>query len=132
EEVLSDNPYSTLDSNYFIPEWPVGRLPGEKGTDAGLLLQELRNAIQYHQKAKKLKKSVKPERILLELLRWLFLYRRSQSSPSSKDRFGYTAAVWRRSSVASFKPVSLETAILISPPHETQTFDPEKLVRSEL
>ncbi len=132
EEVLSDNPYSTLDSNYFIPEWPVGRLPGEKGTDAGLLLQELRNAVQYHQKAKKLKKSVKPERILLELLRWLFLYRRSQPSPSSKDRFGYTAAVWRRSSVASFKPVSLETAILTSPPHETQTFDPEKLVRSEL
>ena len=40
EEVLSDNPYATLDSNYFIPEWPVGRLPGEQGADVGLLLQQ--------------------------------------------------------------------------------------------
>ncbi|GAP11022.1 peptidase family C25 [Bellilinea caldifistulae] len=132
EEVLSDNPYSTLDSNYFIPEWPVGRLPGEKGSDAGLLLQQIRSAIQYHQKKQKTQKGVKPERFLFDLLRWLFLYRRPQPSPSSKDRFGYTAAVWRRSSVASFKPVSTETAVLVSPPHQTRTFDPEKLVRSEL
>ena len=27
-DVPSDNPYSTRDENYFIPEWPVGRLPG--------------------------------------------------------------------------------------------------------
>ena len=26
KEVPSDNPYATLDSNYFVPEWPVGRL----------------------------------------------------------------------------------------------------------
>lgn len=132
EEVLSDNPYSTLDSNYFIPEWPVGRLPGEKGSDAGLLLQQLRNATQYHLKNKKTKKGVKPGWLLFEVLRWIFLYRRPQPAPSGKDRFGYTAAVWKRSSIASFKPVSAETAVLASPPHETRTFDPEKLVRSEL
>ncbi len=132
EEVLSDNPYSTLDANYFIPEWPVGRLPDEKGADAGLLLQQIRSAIQYHQKTGKTRKTIKPERFLFDLLRWIFLYRRSQSSSSNKDRFGYTAAVWRRSSVASFKPVSAETAVLVSPPHETRTFDAEKLVRSEL
>lgn len=34
-EVLSDNPYATRDSNYFIPEWAVGRLPGGCGTDPG-------------------------------------------------------------------------------------------------
>ncbi len=132
EEVLSDNPYSTLDSNYFIPEWPVGRLPGETGTDAGLLLQQIRSAIQYHQRNGKTKKTIKPNQLLFELLRWIFFYRSPQPSQSSKNRFGYTAAVWKRSSVASFKPVSAETAVLISPPHETRTFDPEKLVRSEL
>ncbi|WP_322792643.1 tetratricopeptide repeat protein [Bellilinea sp.] len=132
EEVLSDNPYSTLDSNYFIPEWPVGRLPGEKGSDAGLLLQQLRNAVQYHLKNKKNKKTIKPDRLILDLLRWIFLFRRGQPSLPNKDRFGYTAAVWKRSSVASFKPVSSETAVLVSPPHETRTFDAEKLVRSDL
>ena len=42
-EILSDNPYATFDSNYFVPEWPVGRLPGESGSDAGLLLEQIRN-----------------------------------------------------------------------------------------
>ena len=50
DEVESDNPYATLDSNYFVPEWPVGRMPGEAGPDAGLLLQQLRQSIQYHKK----------------------------------------------------------------------------------
>jgi hypothetical protein len=31
DEVLSDSPYSTRDSNYFVPEWPVSRIPGGKG-----------------------------------------------------------------------------------------------------
>jgi len=44
----SDNPYATLDENYFIPEWPVGRLPGGTDSDAGLLLDELRRVIAYH------------------------------------------------------------------------------------
>ena len=47
-EVMSDNPYGTLDSNYFVPEWPVGRLPGEIGPDAGLLIEQLRKATKYH------------------------------------------------------------------------------------
>ena len=37
EDVLSDNPYSTTSGNYLSPEWPVGRLPGEKGSDPGLV-----------------------------------------------------------------------------------------------
>ena len=46
-EVESDNPYSTLDSNYFVPEWPVGRLPGESGQDAGMLIEQLRNVFEH-------------------------------------------------------------------------------------
>jgi len=31
DEVPSDNPYATLDEDYFIPSWPVGRMPGGAG-----------------------------------------------------------------------------------------------------
>lgn len=40
--VPSDNPYASLDENYFIPQWPVGRMPDEKGTDAAFLLEQIR------------------------------------------------------------------------------------------
>ena len=32
-QVASDNPYASTDDNYFIPEWPVGRLPGGTNRD---------------------------------------------------------------------------------------------------
>ena len=36
KELASDNPYATRDDNYFIPEWPVGRLPGGRGQRCSL------------------------------------------------------------------------------------------------
>ncbi len=47
-QIESDNPYATLDDNYFVPEWPVGRLPGGTNRDAGILMQYLRKMIAYH------------------------------------------------------------------------------------
>ena len=47
-QVESDNPYATLDDNYFVPEWPIGRLPGGINKDAGILIQYLRKMITYH------------------------------------------------------------------------------------
>ena len=26
-DIPSDNPYATADDNYFVPEWPIARLP---------------------------------------------------------------------------------------------------------
>ena len=129
EEVLSDNPYSTLDSNYFIPEWPVGRLPGEKGPDAGLLLQQIRQAVNYHQKADKAPKNLYRTNFLLLLLQ-LFFRNRQTTNPTSS--FGYTASVWRRSSLATFRPVGEGKDLLVSPPIETRAFNPQKLVQSRL
>ena len=34
-DVPSDNPYATKDDNYFISDWPVGRISGGSGSDAG-------------------------------------------------------------------------------------------------
>ena len=47
-QVASDNPYASTDDNYFIPEWPVGRLPGGTNRDAGILMQYLRKMIINH------------------------------------------------------------------------------------
>ena len=38
-DVPSDNPYSARDSNYFISDWPVGRVSGGSGTDPTFLAQ---------------------------------------------------------------------------------------------
>ena len=43
--VPSDNPYGSLDKNYFVGDWPVGRLPGDASSDSGLLLDP---DSQYH------------------------------------------------------------------------------------
>ena len=42
-EVLSDNPYASLGENYFIPEWPIGRLPGGSSNDPADLVAALRS-----------------------------------------------------------------------------------------
>ena len=48
DDVPSDNPYSTRDENYFIPEWPVGRLPGGCSSDPASLISGL---ARYHPSA---------------------------------------------------------------------------------
>ena len=47
-EVPSDNPYATRDENYFIPEWPVGRLPDEDSKIPVALLGSLQSITNYH------------------------------------------------------------------------------------
>jgi hypothetical protein len=116
-DVLSDNPYATQDANYYIPEWPVGRFPGESGKDAGLLLQQIRQATRYHRGAasyfrdRKYKKWLDADwwrKCILKLF-----------SPNTARGFGYTAAVWRRSSQAVFRAAGQHRALLASPPQES-------------
>ena len=130
DEVLSDNPYATLDSNYFIPEWPVGRFAGETGSDPGLLLQQIRQAIQFHEKVVKNLKNFRSLSFWMRLLQILFGRRNTTTTQSSG--FGYTASVWRRASKAVFQPVSNGRGLLVSPPTETKKFDSQKLVQSSL
>ncbi len=129
EQVLSDNPYATLDSNYFIPEWPVGRLVGESGSDPGLLLQQLRQSIRYHEQSARTPKNLDRLTFWLRLLR-LFFRREQGTKPGGS--FGYTASVWRRSSLATFRPVGEGQSLLVSPPTETRRFDVNKIINSPL
>ncbi len=127
-EVLSDNPYATLDSNYFVPEWPVGRLVGETGPDAGLLLEQLRGLIQYHSKlAGKIKwweQLPRPENLWPMIRNW-FKVGNTQS-------FGYTAAIWQRSSLAAFRPIGQGRALRVSPPDHSGSVNGHRVLNAQM
>lgn len=132
EKIFSDNPYATLGSNYFVPEWPIGRLPGATGPDAGLLLDQLRRQVGYHNGTKQ-KKSTGESSVLWPFL-WMFdaLFQVLQGRNNGGDNAGYTAAVWRRSSTAVFRPVGNPAKLLVSPPQDTQNLPVEKLLQTEV
>ncbi len=118
-DVASDNPYASLDENYFVPEWPIGRLPGTAGADAGLLLDCLRKLSIYH--AGQIKKPSWWQRMLAFNFDFLFVRRKKSSKlrrvgKNMRPSFGYTAAVWKQSSQEVFTPIGEARSMLISPP----------------
>ncbi len=110
-DVPSDNPYATRDENYFIPEWPVGRLPGDASNDPAPLISALR--VICHQRL--LNKNNHPWFAQWwQAIRNFFGIRIQEARPS----LGYTAAVWRRASLAAFRPVGDGSCLYVSPPVE--------------
>jgi len=109
EDVPSDNPYATRDENYFIPEWPVGRLPGGAGGDASLLLAALRRMCAYHARQNKRRPwyTTWPG--------WLFGWMRPRKN-QRKTSFGYTAAVWRGAAENVYRVIGEPRRINVSPP----------------
>lgn len=105
DDVPSDNPYATRDENYFMPEWPVGRIPGGEGSDPSLLLAVLRRLAAYHLK-------YRPKQPWYRnFLSWFF-----QDGVSKKSSFGYTAAVWRNAAENVFRPIGEPKKLNSSPP----------------
>lgn len=105
--VPSDNPYSTTDENYFVPEWPVGRLPSD--ADADLLVRMIRRAADHHLAAGQ------PEGILASLRRWLQANLGGMFRPRLRA-FGYSASIWRRASMAVYKAIGEPQDLVTSPP----------------
>jgi hypothetical protein len=128
-EVLSDNPYSTLDGNYFVPEWSVGRLPGEASNDPGLLLKQIRQIIEEH----KGKYQVFPawQNILNWILNLANIFGILKGILNKPQNYGYTASVWRRSSLAAFRPIGNGNNLRVSPPFNTASLDIELLKKSK-
>jgi hypothetical protein len=123
-DVPSDNPYACRDENYFTPEWPVGRLPGDGSQDPSVLLHSLAAMAGRHRQ----RYAAKKQNWWQTLQGWLqerFLGR-------GHTGMGYTAAVWQRSSQAVYRALRsnglgtrsvLSTrgvlpALLVSPPLE--------------
>ena len=120
--VPSDNPYGSLDKNYFIPDWPVGRLPGDSSEDSGLLLSQLRNAAQYH--SDETGSTSWMAQILRILLFWNQAYARNFSN------LGYTAAIWQRSSLSAFRPLGEGRNLYLSPNGKTSAFAASKIANA--
>ena len=128
-EILSDNPYSTLDGNYFVPEWPVGRLPGEMSNDPGLLLKQIRQTIEGHKE--KYQVISLGQTILNLILNWGNIPSLFKEIMDKPQNYGYTASVWRRSSLAAFRPIGSGNNLRVSPPFINSTLDIELLKKSK-
>jgi hypothetical protein len=117
-EIESDNPYATLDDNYFIPEWPVGRLPGGTNHDAGIILQYLRKMIAYHSE----QSTPVPWWRRINVFSPIFANMQrvlSHGIVTFKPSFGYTAAVWSQASMEVFRPIGDGQSLLSCPPTKT-------------
>jgi hypothetical protein len=110
-DVPSDNPYATRDDNYFIPEWPVGRLPGDASSDPAPLIAALR-AITNRRTRKIPHKPWYAQ--WWQSFKIFFGWHTQENHPG----LGYTAAIWRRASLAVFRPVGNGHALYVSPPVE--------------
>ena len=120
-EVLSDNPYAAQDSNYFVAEWAVGRFPDEKGSDPGLLLKQLRVAIQWHQKQNQQRSLA--ERVGETLQFWNVFSNIYQGISEKNNNYGYSTAIWQRSSISAFRPIGKANYLRTSPPYNTNNLD---------
>ncbi len=127
-EVLSDNPYSTSDENYFIPEWPVGRLPGTAGNDASLLVEILRRSVAYHENLSRSHLFWFRNPLFPNFIRSLkHLLFRIGLVKGTRPSFAYTAQVWRSSSVEVFKPIGRSPSMLACPPTQAGAWNNGKL-----
>ncbi|MGE5224459.1 MAG: hypothetical protein ACM3PY_18645, partial [Omnitrophica WOR_2 bacterium] len=108
-EVSSDNPYGTRDENYFIPEWPVGRIPGGAGPDPEPLLKVLSSLAQHQFELARREPRLKA---------WFArLIRRFWPSGSRiRPSLGYSAAIWRQASLSVYHPIGEARSLLVSPP----------------
>ncbi len=127
--VLSDNPYATSSSNYMLPEWVVGRLPGEKGNDPGLLLELIRHIIQFHSDAHDSKGLIHKFNQFVRRLKNIGRFLRELFNPPND--FGFSAEVWRRSSIAAFRPIGKGADLRVSPPYDADTIDIDKLLQAK-
>jgi tetratricopeptide (TPR) repeat protein len=109
DEVPSDNPYSSGDENYFLPEWPVGRLPLEG--DEALVSKLLDASIAYHQQIGR------PVGNLHRISGWLRRRLSTFFNPNART-LGYTASIWKKASLAVYKSIGDPKSMFSSPPVE--------------
>ena len=129
KDVFSDNPYATSTSNYLLPEWIVGRLPGEMGNDPGLLLEQIRHITGFHATAQYSSGFFENIRQIKRRIRNFGRFLRELINPPND--FGYSAEVWRRSSIAAFRPIGKGADLRVSPPFASDTIDSGKLLQAK-
>ncbi|MQC26109.1 MAG: hypothetical protein DWG76_01485 [Chloroflexi bacterium] len=109
KDVASDNPYGSIDENYFVPSWPLGRLPGTT-TDHSSLVKALNRIAASRANAPLTSQAIG---LLARLLSLFNLWK-----PKRKT-FGYSAEIWQRASHSVYRPIGEPRKLSISPPTET-------------
>jgi len=122
KDVPSDNPYATQDENYFIPEWPVGRIPGGKGNDPGILLDTLRQIAGHHMG------KGEPELTWWQSF-WQQLVKYFTNARKPNQSFGYAAEAWKKASDIVFNPIHEKVDVVTSPPYGKQHEIPVPVTR---
>ena len=118
-QVASDNPYSSTDDNYFIPEWPIGRLPGGSSRDAGILMRALRQMASDHSSATIAEPWWSRFNIFSPFINSLQQRLQPHAMINNRPAFGYTAAVWKQASLEVFRHIGDAQSVLSSPPVKT-------------
>ncbi len=123
-DVPSDNPYATAGENYFIPEWPVGRIPGGAGRDPALLLSCIRGIIKAHEMA-----NLRPGglRTWLAVLGSWFI--RLLPGKKAAESLGYSAEIWQRAALAVYRVIGEPRQLVTSPPEGIHSSIPEPAAR---
>ncbi|MBX3002680.1 MAG: hypothetical protein KF828_01910 [Anaerolineales bacterium] len=112
KDVPSDNPYASLDENYFVPTWPAGRLPTGTETEPSALLKAL-NRIEASRETTTAAQNDPLRQLITRLLMLLGLWKPKRNS------FGYTAQVWQRASHSVYRTIGEPKRLSLSPPTET-------------
>lgn len=124
--VLSDNPYATIDENYFVPQWPVGRIPDETGPDAVYLIEQIRyldNEYAYKMKSKKSKTSS----FIMSFFQSIGnLFRRLTTAITNIENVGYAAEAWKAPSEDVFDILGKKSVLQLSPPIDHKHFSIKK------
>lgn len=113
-DIPSDNPYATSDENYFVPEWPVGRLPSGTGGNPMPLVRSLRKAARQHAQSQRATPS--QTRWLIDFLRQLLRLVWPVRTNGTRASFGYSANVWKDAAGAVYEVIGSRRELLTSPP----------------
>ncbi len=117
-DVPSDNPYASRDENYFVPEWPVGRIPTPSDPQAAFLLGLLRKAAEASAQTR-----VTFAQTLYAVIRRLLRPAAARFQTGS----ACTAAVWKKASLEVFRPIGSSPSMLVAPPEYSGTLPAEFL-----
>jgi hypothetical protein len=107
------------------------------------MLAQLRQIIEYHSRPTNTLVSSAAVNWVDRLLEWClaFVQKLSPKTPDNLGRkstpklsksFGYTAAIWQRSSVSVYRSIGENRGLLISPPVKSGNFDSSSLMNSSL
>ncbi len=119
KDILSDNPYGTDDKNYFVPKWPVGRLPTHSGDNPSILANVIQNTISAHNE---------PPLQISFFFKWLrWLIPSWQPEANKQHNLGYSADIWRDASLEVFDVIGHRRDLISSPPIEAKSIPIERL-----